>query len=64
MDTYFENTLFLDTHLIGEGLNQIDKSNGGSLNYWFGGLMLITTQTCYDIQYLNMCLTRYMDSPT
>ena len=64
MDTPFENTLFLDDPLIGEELKQIDKSQGGYLNNWVGGLMHITVQTRYDLQYLTMRLSGYMNSPT
>ena len=40
--TFFEKTLFVDTHLIREDLKQIEKSHGGSLNHWVGVLMNIT----------------------
>ena len=49
--------------LIGEELKQIEKSNGGSINHWVGGLVYITVQNCYDIQYLTMRLSGYMNAP-
>ena len=52
------------TPLIGEDLKQIDKFHGGSLNHWVGGLMHITVQTRYYLQYLTMCLSGYMYAPT
>ena len=61
MDTSFEKTLFMDTPLVGEELKQIDKSHGGSLNHWVGGLMHITFQDCYDLQYITMRLSGYMN---
>ena len=42
VDTSFENILFMETPLIGEDMKQIEKSHGGPLNYWVGGLMYIT----------------------
>ena len=60
----FENKLFVNTHLIGEDMKQIEKSHVGSLNQWAGGLMHITVQTHYDLQYLTMHLSGYMNSPT
>ena len=51
------------TLLIVEVLKQIEKSNGGSLNHWVGGIMHITVQTCYDLQYLTMRLSIYMNAP-
>ena len=52
------------TPLIGSELKQIEKSHGGSLNHWVGGLMHITVQTHCDLQYLIMCLSGYMNAPT
>ena len=52
------------THIIEEELKQIEKSHGGSLNHWVGGIIHITFQTKYDIQYLTMRLSGYMNSPT
>ena len=63
MDSYFEHTLFVDKLLIRGDLKKIEKSHGGSLNQWFGDLMHITVQTCYDIQYLTMRLSDYMNAP-
>ena len=60
----FENKLFVNTHLIGEDMKQIEKSHVGSLNQWAGGLMHITVQTHYDLQYLTMHLSGYMNPPT
>ena len=63
MDTLFEKTLFMATPLIGEELKN-EKSNGGSLNHYVGGIMHITFQTRYDPQYLTMRLGGYMNYPT
>ena len=54
----------MNTHIIEEELKQIEKSHGGSLNHWVGGIIHITFQTKYDIQYLTMRLSGYMNSPT
>ena len=54
----------MDTPLIVEDLKQIEKSHGVSLNHWVGRLMLITFQTSYDLQYLTMHLSGYMNKPT
>ena len=62
--TSFEQTISMDKPLIGAELKQIDKSHRGSLNHWVGGLMYITVQTRYDIQYLTMQLSGYMNAPT
>ena len=35
-----------------------------SLNHWFIGLMNITVQTCYYLQYVTIWLIDYMNSPT
>ena len=64
MDTSFENTLFVATPLIGEELKRINKSHVGSLNHWGGGLMKITVQTRYDLQYLTMHLSGYTNEST
>ena len=45
-------------------LKQIYKLHVGSLNNWVGELMHTTVQTCYDIQYLTMHLSGYMNEPT
>ena len=63
VDASFEKTLFMDTPLIGEYLKQIDKSHRGSLYHWVGGLMHITVKTCYNLQYLTMSLSGYMNAP-
>ena len=54
----------MDTPLIVEELKQIEKSHGESLNHWVGGIIHITFQTKYDLQYLTMHLNGYMNSPT
>ena len=41
-DTSFEKTLFMAAPIMGEELNQIEKSHGGSLNHWVCGIMHIT----------------------
>ena len=63
VDTYFEKTIFVAIPIIGEDLKQIDKLHGLSLNHWVGGIMHITFQTRYDIQYLIMLLDGYMNAP-
>ena len=45
-------------------MKKIEKSHGGSLNHWVGGLMHITFQTRYDLQYLIMRLSGYINAPT
>ena len=64
MDTYFENTLFVSTPLIGEYPKQIKNSHVVSLNHLVGDLMNITVQTCYCFQYITIKLGGYMNSPT
>ena len=54
----------MDTPLIGEDKKQIEKSLGGSLNHWVGGLIHIPVQNRYVIQYLIMRLSGYMNAPT
>ena len=34
-----------------------------SLNHWVGGLIHITVQTFYDIQYITIRLSVYMNDP-
>ena len=63
MDTSFENKLFVATLLIGEDMKKIENSHSGSLNNWVGGLMHITVQTQYDLQYITTRLSGYMNSP-
>ena len=53
-DTSFEHTLFMATPLIVAELKQIEKIYRGYLNHWVGGLMHITVQTCYEVQYPTM----------
>ena len=52
------------TPIIGEYLKQIENSYVGSLYHWFGDIMQITVQSCYDLQYLTMRLSGYMNAPT
>ena len=52
------------TPIIREELKQINKSHGGSLNQWVGGLMHTTVQTRYDLQYIKIRLSGYMNAPT
>ena len=49
------------TSPIVEDLNKF--KNGVSLNHLVGRLMHITVQTRYDIQYLTMRLSGYMNTP-
>ena len=52
VDTPFEHTLFVDSPLIGEELRKTNKSHVVSINHGFGGLMHITFQYHYDLQYI------------
>ena len=54
----------MDTPLIGLYMKQVENSHGESLNHWVSGIMHITVQTCYDIQYLIMHLIGYINYPT
>ena len=64
LDKSFENKLFMDTPpIIGENMKN-EKPRGGSLNHWVGGLMHITFQTCYDLQYIIMRISGYIIAPT
>ena len=40
----------MDKPIIVEDLEQIEKSHGGSLNHWVGGLTYITVKNHYDIK--------------
>ena len=51
------------TPIIGEELKKIEKSHGGSLNHCFDGLVHITVQTLYDLQYITMHLSVYINAP-
>ena len=51
----------MDKPVIVEELKHIEKSHGGSLNHWVDRRMYITVQNCYDLQYLNMRLSEYMN---
>ena len=44
-------------------MKKIEKSHGGSLNHCVDGLINITFQTRYDLQYLTMHLSGYMNEP-
>ena len=59
----FEYILFITTPLIGEELKKIEKLHGRSLNHWVGGLINITVQTCYDLQYPTKCLSFHINAP-
>ena len=50
--------------LIGEDLKQIEKYHGGYLNHWVGGIIYITVQTRYDLQYSTMRFSGYINAPT
>ena len=63
-DASFEQTLFVDIPLVVAELKQIEKTRGGSLNHWVGGLMHITIQTCYDLQYFTMHLSGFINAQT
>ena len=52
----------MSTPLIGKEMKKIEKSHGCSLDHWVGGLMHITVQTHYDIKYLTMHLSVYMNA--
>ena len=54
----------MNTPFIGKELKQIEKYHVRHLNQWVGGLMHINVKTCYDLQYLTMSLSGYMNSPT
>ena len=54
----------MDTPLIGEELKQLGNSHTGYLNHCVGGLMYITAQIRYDLKYLTMWLSGYMNAPT
>ena len=45
-------------------MKKIENSYGGFLTHWVGGLMLIIVQTFYDIQYLTMRLSVYINDLT
>ena len=45
-------------------MKKIDKSHVGSLNHWVRGLIQSSVQTRYDIQYLTIRLSGYMNTPT
>ena len=54
----------MDTNLIVEELKEMEKYHGGSINHWFGGIIHITVQNRYDLQYLTMHLSGYINAPT
>ena len=51
------------TPLIGEEVRQIDKSRGGLINHWVGVLIHINIQTLYNLQYLTINISGYMNAP-
>ena len=51
------------TPLIGEELKQIENLHRGSLNHWIVGLMHITVQSFYGLQYPNINISGYMNVP-
>ena len=51
------------TPLIGSYPEQIESAHGISLNHWVGGITHVTSQTSYDLQYLTMHLSGYMNAP-
>ena len=53
----------MSTQSIGDELKPILKSHGGYLNHWVGGIFNITFQTLYDIQYLTIRFSGYMNTP-
>ena len=62
VDTSFENVGIMAPRLIREEPKQIENSHG-YLYHWVGGLMHITVQTHYDLQYFTMRLSGYMNYP-
>ena len=52
------------TPLIGAELKKIEKTHGGYLNHWVGGLMHITVQNSSYLQYITMRLSGYINAPT
>ena len=52
----------MDTRLIGEELKQIVRPHVVSFDHWFGSLVHITVQTCYDLQYINMFISGYINA--
>ena len=51
------------TPIIGKELKN-EKLHVGSLNHLVGGLIHITVQTCYDLQYLTIRLSGYLNTLT
>ena len=43
---------------------KIGNSHRVSINTWVGGLMYTTVQTHYELQYLTILLSGYMNAPT
>ena len=52
------------TTIIGAELKKVYESHEVYLNHLVGGLVHITVQTCYDLQYLTMHLSNYMNAKT
>ena len=44
----------MDTPLIGEELKKLEQTHGVSLNQWAVGIMHITVQIHYELQYITM----------
>ena len=51
------------TPIIIDDLKTIEKSYGGSLNNWVVGIMHIHFKKVYNLQYLTMCVSGYMNDP-
>ena len=51
----------METALVGEELKPIDKSHVVALNQWVAGLMYITFQIIYDLKYLSVRISGYMN---
>ena len=56
--------IFMGTPLIGELLKQLERTNGGWLNHWVGGLLYIAVQTWNDLKYITMRLSGYTKAVT
>ena len=50
--------------IIVDKLKHIEKPHGVSLNQWVGGIIKITVQKHYNLQYLTMRLSGYINAPT
>ena len=54
----------MNTPLIVEESKQLEKSHGELLNHWVGGLVNITVQTQFNLKYITMQLSGYMNALT